>query len=125
MAARANGRPRKEINYKTLAGLCKLQCTGDECASVLGIDYDTLCRALKRDGHGTFADYLKRFGAHGRMSLRRLQWKAANAGNVGMLVWLGKQYLGQRDTPEAERADDAPAPVRVIVEVVDASTPRE
>jgi len=25
------------------------------------------------------------------------QWKAANAGNVTMMIWMGKQYLGQSD----------------------------
>ena len=33
-----------------------------------------------------------------RQSLRRAQIKAALNGNASMLVWLGKQYLGQRDT---------------------------
>lgn len=124
-SAKRAGRPRKEINYKTLGNLCKLQCTGEECAAVLGIDYDTLGRSLKRDGHVNFAEFNKKHAGHGRMSLRRLQWKAANAGNVGMLIWLGKQYLGQADKVETALADEAIAPTRVIVEVVDAGVPRE
>jgi len=38
----------------------------------------------------------------GRSSLRRMQWKAAENGDKTMLVWLGKQYLGQRDKQETE-----------------------
>ncbi len=34
------------------------------------------------------------------MSLRRKQWRAAEEGNTTMLVWLGKQYLGQKDKSE-------------------------
>jgi hypothetical protein len=44
-----------------------------------------------------FSDYIKRFSLHGKTSLRRLQWKAAEGGNSTMLIWLGKQYLEQSD----------------------------
>jgi len=37
---------------------------------------------------------------NGKAKLRDLQLRAANSGNVTMLIWLGKQYLNQRDTPE-------------------------
>ena len=88
------------IDYQKLEALCKIQCTGEECASVLGIDYDTLNNRLKCDGHGGFSEYNKQYGQSGKASLRRLQWKAAEAGNVGMLIWLGKQYLGQSDNQD-------------------------
>ena len=28
-----------------------------------------------------------------------MQWKAAESGNVTMLIWLGKQVLGQSEQP--------------------------
>ena len=93
-------RPQIKIDYKTLDGLCKLQCTGEECASVLEVDYDTLNAVLKRDGHGCFSDYLKKMGSGGKASLRRMQWKSAESGNATMQIWLGKQYLGQSDKQE-------------------------
>ncbi len=99
------GRPKKEINYKTLESLCRIQCTGEECASVLGIDYDTLNNCLKRDGNGGFSDYLKKHGQSGKASLRRLQWKAAESGNTAILIWLGKQYLGQTEKIENTEID--------------------
>ncbi|HLC04806.1 MAG TPA: hypothetical protein VJK02_17360 [Anaerolineales bacterium] len=34
------------------------------------------------------------------MSLRRLQLAKAKRGNVVMLIWLGKQFLGQSDKRE-------------------------
>lgn len=33
----------------------------------------------------------------GRVSLRRSQWQAAQKGNAALLIWLGKQYLNQKD----------------------------
>ena len=98
------GRPRKQIDYRQLEELCRIQCTGEECAAVLGVDYDTLNTALKRDGHGGFSDWNKRNSGYGKASLRRLQWKSAQSGNVSMLIWLGKQYLGQSDKQESVEA---------------------
>ena len=37
-------------------------------------------------------------------SLRRAQYEAAMKGNATMLIWLGKQYLGQRDSPDLSEA---------------------
>ncbi len=45
------------------------------------------------------------------MSLRRLQWKAAKENNVTMLIWLGKQYLGQTDKQEVSGAE----PIELIM----------
>ena len=112
------GRPRKEIDYPKLEALCKIQCTGEECASVLQIDYDTLNNALKRDGYGGFSEYLKRHSSSGKASLRRLQWKAAEALNTAMLIWLGKQYLGQTDKKDAFD-QELPTPVKVTIQVED------
>ena len=37
-----------------------------------------------------------------RQSLRRAQIRSALSGNAAMLIWLGKVYLGQRDTSNLE-----------------------
>ena len=34
-----------------------------------------------------------------RIELRKKQWELAMEGDVRMLIWLGKQYLGQKDSP--------------------------
>lgn len=90
-------RPRKTIDYEILEELCGIQCTGEECASILKVDYDTLNRILKRDGHGGFTEYFKKHSDSGKASLRRVQFKSALDGSVPMMIWLGKQHLGQKD----------------------------
>ncbi len=94
------GRPKKHIDYDTLAKLCSILCTGEECAGILGLTYETLNIKLKEEGHGGFQEYYKRYSAEGKASLRRLQWKSANNGNVTMQIWLGKQILDQSDKKE-------------------------
>jgi len=93
-------RPKKEIDFKIVKNLCGIQCTGEEIAGTLEIDYDTLSRRIKSEYGMGFAEYYKKESAVGKISLRRLQWKAANGGNVSMLIWLGKQYLDQTDKQE-------------------------
>ena len=34
---------------------------------------------------------------NGKIRLRQYQWASAKKGNVAMLIWLGKQILGQSD----------------------------
>ena len=95
-------RPKKEIDFKIVKNLCGIQCTGEEIAGTLEIDYDTLSRRIKSDYGMSFAEYYKKNSAVGKISLRRLQWKAANGGNISMLIWLGKQYLDQVDKIESK-----------------------
>ena len=34
-----------------------------------------------------------------KIELKKLQWMKAEQGDTKMLMWLGKQYLGQKDSP--------------------------
>lgn len=96
------GRPPKQIDYKMLNNLCQIQCTGEEIAHMLEIDYDTLNRKLKLETGKCFTEYYDEKRAGGKCSLRRRQFLAAQDGNTTMLIWLGKQYLGQSDKLESK-----------------------
>ena len=85
------GRPKKVIDYDIVAELASIQCTIDEIASVLKISRQT----LHKDDQ--FLYIYKQGIEDGKKSLRRMQWDAARKGNTTMLVWLGKQYLGQKE----------------------------
>lgn len=88
------GRPKKEIDYATVEKLANIQCTQEEIASFLGIS----TRTLQRDEQ--FMELFNKGRESGKMSLRRIQWKHAEK-SVPMAIWLGKQYLGQKDVIEA------------------------
>ena len=96
------GRPRVEIDIDQLRNMVRIQCTAEECAGVFECSVDTLDRRLKEEGYGGFADFYKKHSDEGKASLRRAQWKAAQDGNPTMLVWLGKQMLGQRDKQDVD-----------------------
>ena len=93
------GRPRKEFNIDAVRKLVRIQCTAEECADWFEFSADTLDRRLKEEGYDGFADFYKKHSSAGRSSLRRAQWKSATKDrNPTMLIWCGKQYLGQQDT---------------------------
>ena len=85
------GRPKIQIDYNTVEKLANIQCTQEEIASFLGISV----RTLQRDEE--FCRIYKKGQENGKMSLRRMQFKLAEK-NPTMAIWLGKQYLGQKDT---------------------------
>ena len=88
------GRPKIEIDYATVEKLANIQCTQDEIASFLGVSTRTLQRDEK------FMELFNKGRDNGKMSLRRIQWKHAEK-SATMAIWLGKQYLGQKDIIEA------------------------
>ena len=90
------GRPKKIINYDLVESLGAIHCTVEEIANILNLNK----RTLERDSE--FCRIYKKAIDNGKMCLRRYQWKAVEEGNTTMLVWLGKQYLGQKDKTEME-----------------------
>ena len=104
MATNKGGRPKKEINKSTFEGLCEIQCTLDEIAGVFRCSPDTIERWCKRTYDEGFADTYKKYSAEGKSSLRRKQIKLAEK-SAAMAIWLGKQYLGQRDRDIADAMD--------------------
>ena len=96
-AVNVGGRPRKEINLDQLKAAVQIQCTAEECAALFDCCADTLDARLKEAGYKGFSEFYKIHSKTGKISLRRMQWKNAEAGNVAMQIWLGKQILGQRD----------------------------
>lgn len=94
------GRPRIEIDKKIFENLCAIQCTEVEICDCFECCEDTLNSWCKRTYKKTFSEIYAQKRGRGRSSLRRMQWKAAEKGNATMLVWLGKQYLDQKNKIE-------------------------
>lgn len=95
------GRPHKPFDKKIFEDLCAIQCTQEEIASIMHIDIDTLTSAVKRTYNDAYSVIYKRYAAPGKSSLRRDQFKMAKR-NATMAIWLGKQYLDQKDQQPAQ-----------------------
>lgn len=105
------GRPPKVIDVEVARRAAGIGCSSTEIAAVLGIGRRTFFDHLEHDEG--LRDAIEEGRARGRAALRRLQWREAEAGNTGMLVWLGKQMLGQKD--RAEIGGDPDNPVGFVV----------
>lgn len=97
-------RPRKEIDSETFEKLCVLQCTLEEIANFFRCSEDTIERWCQREYEMGFADAYKVFSVDGKISLRRMQFKQAEK-SYAMAIWLGKQWLGQKEIVEAQLPD--------------------
>ena len=87
------GRPKKyNLDTKQVEQLAGFGCTDTEIASFFDISRTTLER--------NYEQYMTKGRESGKIRLRQMQWASAKKGNVAMLIWLGKQLLGQSDKQE-------------------------
>lgn len=112
------GRPRIEINKEEFEKLCALLCSEEEIASWFDVSVDTLCRWCKREYGVTFAEIYKTKSEKGRIALRRYQFKLAEK-YPAMAIFLGKQYLGQRDNVDNTEGVDEGVPL--VINIMDCS----
>ena len=95
-------RPRKIVDVKELENLAMIGCTVEEIGGILGISHDTITRR--------YASVLEKGRMRRNKSLRGKQFELAMKGDRTMLIWLGKQVLGQSDkthiTAKTDRLDE-------------------
>lgn len=96
------GRPMKKwtaADKKLFEDLCAIMCTRDEVCSVMHMSTERLAREIKEayPDTPTFTEVFPLLSGAGRANLRRQQFKEAMNGSIPMLIFLGKNYLGQSD----------------------------
>lgn len=85
-------RPKKyNIDEIQVVKLASYGCTNIEIANFFGCD-ESLIRK-------SYSEFLTKGRAEGKTNLRKWQYNVAKKGNVTMLIWLGKQVLGQSENP--------------------------
>ena len=90
----SQGRPKKEIDYDLVESLASIFCTQEEIASILSKKEPISVRTLQRDEK--FNLCFAKGQNNAKMSVRRNQFKLSE-NNPTMAIWLGKQYLQQKD----------------------------
>lgn len=107
---RKAGRKPVQIDLTELEKLCALQCTDEDIADWFGVSTRTVETRRKRP---EFAQAMQRGRSKGRISVRRAQMKMLDSGNGTMGVWLGKQFLGQRDVLTNQHVGSDGGPIQV------------
>lgn len=109
------GRPRKiltEDALKLIENLSRIMCTDEEIASILGCSRDIFYNV---DNEELYRQAIEKGKAQGKQSLRRQQWELAKKGNASMLIWLGKQWLGQTEKVEQTTSFEDLTPLAELI----------
>lgn len=114
----AMGRPRKEIDKKQFENLCALQCTQEEICDWFNVSDKTLNGWCRRSYGKTFSEIFRQKRGSGKISLRRMQWHLAEK-SAAMAIFLGKQYLGQREEVNVNDEREALQKVDKLLEGID------
>lgn len=89
------GRPKKQFTEKQIEQiktLARCHCPDSEIAAFMEIGETTIKRH--------FGPLIKDAREAGKANIRAMQYRMAMNGDKTMLIWLGKQLLGQRDKQE-------------------------
>ena len=98
------GRPKISIDPDLVEKLAGIGCPNREIAAVAGCSVDTLARR--------FADVIDKGRENCKTRLRKKQIEVALAGNVSMLIFLGKNMLGQSDKTLTEISGPDGGPIQ-------------
>jgi endonuclease III-like uncharacterized protein len=105
MAKGKMGRNRKQLEEMKFDGWDLLDAeikwaSAEYLAEKLGMSADSLSRRIKERYGITFAEYKHKRQETIRINILKKQYEIAMGGNVTMLIYLGKQYCGQKEQVE-------------------------
>jgi|SRR6056300_242689 hypothetical protein len=86
-----------DINGEEVTKLASYGCTNKEIADFHGCSADLIEKS--------YSEYLIKGRSKGKIRLRQLQLKAAENGSAAILIWLGKQMLGQTDQADTSESE--------------------
>jgi hypothetical protein len=97
-------RPVIPIDWKIVDQFLEYGCPGTEIAALFGMHPETLYRRTQQEQGIGFTEYSAKKKSKGDAYIRQAQYlkaigKKEGQGDNVMLIWLGKQRLGQTDAP--------------------------
>ncbi len=99
---RPNHRPIIPIDWEEVATFLEAGCLGTHIAGYLGCCADTLYGRCEKENDMTFSEFSRQKRAKGDSLLHKKQFDTAMEGDRGMLIWLGKNRLDQKDHKELD-----------------------
>jgi AraC-like DNA-binding protein len=91
--------PYKPIDWAFVDNLLMSGASVLQISSAIGMHHETFYRRIHKEKKMTFTEYALDKRRHGDSLLFGAQFKMAMKGDKAMLIWLGKQRLGQREDP--------------------------
>lgn len=95
---RCMSRPEKKIDWVRVDELLEAGCLGTEIAAYYGMHPNTFYDRVAAQYNMSFTDFSSQRKSSGEALIREAQYKKAiKKQDNTMLIWLGKQRLGQRE----------------------------
>jgi len=132
-----NHQPEKFVDLEKVKELCSIGCTMREVESVMRLSHDTIERRIIQETGGGWKLFFKNHASEFKMSLRRLQMRSAEGDydidnkkysvlpSVAMQIWLGKQFLEQKDKHETVIEDKTNIPQFEWADAVDVTNQKQ
>jgi len=98
--------PPKPIDWEKVDNLLMAGCTGTEIAPHFDIHPDTFYRRVNEKYGVGFTEYCSIKRQKGDSLLREKQFQLAMNGDKGLLIWLGKNRLGQKEPSDNNKNFD-------------------
>lgn len=99
-------RPLKHIDWDKVDVMLEAHCPGTEIAAYFAMHYQTFYDRVVKEKGMSFTEYQQQKQSKGKNNLRLAQYKKGLKGENQMLIWLGKNWLGQRDEPRQDKEVD-------------------
>lgn len=100
-------RPKKyKISKDEVEKLASFGCSNRDIADFYGCTESLISKS--------YSSFIIKGRAKRKIKLRQLQWRAAERGNVSMLIWLGKQYLGQSEYPMGDEDEMVDGELEIV-----------
>lgn len=103
--AKSPGRPQKEIDWELVDIYLEAGSTGTEIAAYFNMHYETFYDRVKQKYNMLFTQYAGQKQQKGNIPLRVAQYNKALEGDNTQLIWLGKNRLGQSESPQEVSID--------------------
>ena len=85
------GKTYKKHDKDMIKRLASIMCSVEEIGYIIGMTGEGVKKRFKK--------VIEEGRAEGKASLRKSQFEKALAGDVRMQIWLGRNYLDQKDDP--------------------------
>lgn len=96
------GVPRKIIDWDQVSSWVAGGASGTQCAAAMGMSHTTLYIRCQEDLNVHWSEFYDIHREKGNRMLHNKQFQKAMNGSERMLIWLGKNRLGQADKVETK-----------------------
>jgi len=99
-------RPKKEIDWKKVDVMLEAHCNGTEVAAQFDMHPETFYDRVRAEFNIGFTEYMQQKRCKGKSNLRAKQYQQAMTGCKTLLIWLGRNWLAQREEPKEDKEFD-------------------